>query len=107
MVALAQAALAVALAMIGRARGQSMHGDSAGSASTFRTLDRSLPQRVTFQCISSYSAAPTKESVEITSVGGSRQEQSGSNSEIGMRLMSFVRDNGWGINPEAVQNESD
>ena len=21
--------------------------------------------------------------------------------------MSFVRDNGWGINPEAVQNESD
>ena len=85
-----------------------MPGDLAGSISTFPKAKPFLsPKRVTFQCIFRYSVAPTKEPAEIPTCGALIKRQSGPNSETGMRPMSFVRDNGCGINPEAVQRECD
>src|SRR5258705_4031606 len=74
----------------------------------FRALDRSSPPKGLRS-----NTSPGTQSLRLKSqpkfqrVGVRIKRQSGSNSETGMRLMSFVRDSGWGINSEAVQNESD
>src|SRR6266567_4976838 len=74
----------------------------------FRALDRSSPPKGLRS-----NTSPGTQSLRLKSqpkfqpAGVHITRQSGPNSETGMWLMSFVRDNGCGINPEAVQNESD
>ena len=74
----------------------------------FRALDRSSPPKgLRPNATSGAHPLRLKSQPKFQHVGVHITRQSGPNSETGMRLMSFVRDNGCGINPEAVQRECD